>query len=190
VCPSGPWLPLVGGDLGKWSDEKTEPTDKLTLLSGSIASGESRTRLRWLPSALQHSILLILNPALPRGPQDSPEQPPEASKRPWLASANAQPPPWPSLPSRHPCLALGGVATSACFGVGALLRHCGARAALAPRPHSPARQRGGRWHASSGGSRARAVAVGAASRICLASSACASARAWLAVVSVQSRSWS
>ena len=28
-----------------------------------------------------HSILLILNPTLPRGPQDSPGQPPEASKR-------------------------------------------------------------------------------------------------------------
>ena len=67
--------------MGKWADEKTEPTDRPTLLSGSIASGESRTRLRWLPSALQHSILLILNPALPSGPQDSPEQPPEASKR-------------------------------------------------------------------------------------------------------------
>ena len=52
-----------------------------TLLSGSIASGESRTGLRWLPSALQHSILLILNPTLPSGPQDSPGQPPEASKR-------------------------------------------------------------------------------------------------------------
>lgn len=64
----------------------------------------------------------------------------EAAQRPRLASANPQPPPLPSLPSRHPCLALGGVATSACFGVGALLRHCGARAALAPRPHSPASQ--------------------------------------------------
>ena len=67
--------------MEKWAHEKIEPTDKLTLLSGSIASGESRTRLGWLPSALQHSILLILNPALPSGPQDSPEQPPEASKR-------------------------------------------------------------------------------------------------------------
>ena len=36
---------VVGGDLAKWADEKTEPTDKLTLLSGSIASGESRTCL-------------------------------------------------------------------------------------------------------------------------------------------------
>ena len=72
---------LVGGVLGKWAHGKTEPTDKLTLLSGSIASGESRTGLGWLPSALQHSILLILNPALPSGPQDSPEQPPEALKR-------------------------------------------------------------------------------------------------------------
>jgi len=35
----------LGGDLAKWADEKTEPTDKLTLLSGSIASGESRTCL-------------------------------------------------------------------------------------------------------------------------------------------------
>ena len=67
--------------MGKWARGKTEPTDKLTLLSGSIASGESRTRLGWLPSALQHSILLILNPTLPSGPQDSPGQPPEASKR-------------------------------------------------------------------------------------------------------------
>ena len=73
--------PAVGGVLGKWARGKTEPTDKLTLLSGSIASGESRTRLGWLPSALQHSILLILNPTLPSGPQDSPGQPPEASKR-------------------------------------------------------------------------------------------------------------
>ena len=48
--------------MGKWGRGKTEPTDKLTLLSGSIASGESRTGLGWLPSALQHSILLILNP--------------------------------------------------------------------------------------------------------------------------------
>ena len=67
--------------MGKWARGKTEPTAKLTLLSGSIASGESRTRLGWLPSALQHSILLILNPTLPSGPQDSPGQPPEASKR-------------------------------------------------------------------------------------------------------------
>ena len=71
----------IGGVLGKWAHEKTDPTDKLTLLSGSIASGESRTRLGWLPSALQHSILLILNPALPSGPQDSPGEPPDALKR-------------------------------------------------------------------------------------------------------------
>ena len=71
----------VGGVLGKWARGKTEPTDKPTLLSGNIASGESRTGLRWLPSALQHSILLILNPTLPSGPQDSSEQPSEASKR-------------------------------------------------------------------------------------------------------------
>ena len=70
----------IGGVLGKWARGKTEPTDKLTLLSGSIASGESRTRLGWLPSALQHSMSLILNPTLPSGPQDSSEQPPEASK--------------------------------------------------------------------------------------------------------------
>ena len=38
-------LGIIGGVLGKWADEKTEPTDKLTLLSGSIASGESRTCL-------------------------------------------------------------------------------------------------------------------------------------------------
>jgi len=30
---------------------------------------------------ITHSILLILNPTLPSGPQDSPGQPPEASKR-------------------------------------------------------------------------------------------------------------
>ena len=36
---------VLGDDLAKWADEKTEPTDKLTLLSGSIASGESRTCL-------------------------------------------------------------------------------------------------------------------------------------------------
>ena len=67
--------------MGKWARGKTEPTDKPTLLSGNIASGDSRTGLRWLPSALQHSILLILNPTLPSGPQDSSEQPSEASKR-------------------------------------------------------------------------------------------------------------
>ena len=91
--------------LGNWADEKTEPTDKLTLLSGSIASGESRTRFGWLRSALQHSILLIINPALPSGPQDSPGDAPrglEAAQRPQLASANSHPPPLPSLPASRP----------------------------------------------------------------------------------------
>ena len=71
----------LGGVLGKWAGEETEPTDKLTLLSDSIASGESRTGLGWLPSALQHSILLIIDPALPSGPQYNPGQHPEALKR-------------------------------------------------------------------------------------------------------------
>ena len=80
--PEQPALCLsVGGVLGKWARGKTEPTDKLTLLSGSIASGESRTGLGWLPSALQHSILLIIDPALPSGPQYNPGQHPEALKR-------------------------------------------------------------------------------------------------------------
>eukprot|EP00964_Phaeocystis_antarctica_P088986 scaffold56687_cov59-Phaeocystis_antarctica.AAC.1 len=42
-CPES--TEVLGGDLAKWADEKTEPTHKLTLLSGSIASGESRTCL-------------------------------------------------------------------------------------------------------------------------------------------------
>jgi len=101
--PLRPTPDTVGGVLGKWARGKTEPTDKLTLLSGSIASGESRTRLGWLPSALQHSILLILNPTLPSGPQ-VPRQPRtaprglKAAQRPPLASANAQSSSWPSLP--------------------------------------------------------------------------------------------
>ena len=69
--------------MAKWADEKTEPTDKLTLHSGSIASEESRTCLGRLPSALQHSILLILksHPPPPQTAQNSLGQPPEASKR-------------------------------------------------------------------------------------------------------------
>ena len=50
---------------------KTEPTDKLTLLSGSIASGEFRKHRSRMapqdPSALQ--TLDSINPALPSGPQ-------------------------------------------------------------------------------------------------------------------------
>ena len=103
--------------MGKWAHEKTEPTDKLTLLSGSIASGESRTRFGWLRSRLQHSILLIINPALPSGPQDSPGDAPRgleaAAQRPRLASANSQPPPLPSLPASRP----RRLAARACFGV-------------------------------------------------------------------------
>ena len=86
---------------------QAEFTSKLTLLSGSIASGEFRKHRSRMapqdPSALQTlDFIDSINPALPSGPQArQPRTAPrglKAAQRPPLASANAQSSSWPSLP--------------------------------------------------------------------------------------------